>query len=207
MNTRVFRNASLPDDGGSIHVSRPIQRGLPKKVEPLSTPPSSPPGFDPRTSTSTAKARIASASPISHKNPPRSPLFSQRNTSNIVQRILEGESHSVTFEGTSQYAAGGTSVCGLASMNAIRLAFELSSKISDSERLVTALVSEEFVRAAMGIATYWPNDMHLEVEPILQLPLFSSVIQTLDDRYAECSYQTFSNAVAYVSLSLLQERN
>ncbi|KAH7310392.1 hypothetical protein B0J17DRAFT_585986, partial [Rhizoctonia solani] len=97
--------------------------------------------------------------------------------------------------GTSQYAAGGTSACGLASMNAIRLAFDLSSKMTDAERLVTALVSEEFVRAAMGIATYWPSDMHLEVEPILQLPLFSSAIQALDDRYAECTYQTFSNAV------------
>ncbi|CAE6531431.1 unnamed protein product, partial [Rhizoctonia solani] len=191
---RVFRDASPVNERRS-KISRSTQRSSSQKVEPLSTPPSSPPNTNTRFTSSNTKARIGSPSPISQTTSPRPSPYVQRVPANTVQRILSGERHSATFEGTSQYAAGGTSACGLASMNAIRLAFELSSKISDSERLVTALVSEEFVRAAMGIATYWPNDMHLEVEPILQLPLFSSAIQALDDRYAECSYQTFSNAV------------
>ncbi|KAH7320373.1 hypothetical protein B0J17DRAFT_621772 [Rhizoctonia solani] len=192
MNSHMFRNS---DNRKLIYDSRPTQRASSRKVEPLSTPPSTPPSSKTRSNTYNPRARIVSPSPISQPTPPRPSPFSQRVPVNVVQRILAGEQHSATFEGTSQYAAGGTSACGLASMNAIRLAFDLSSKMTDAERLVTALVSEEFVRAAMGIATYWPSDMHLEVEPILQLPLFSSAIQALDDRYAECTYQTFSNAV------------
>jgi hypothetical protein len=52
----------------------------------------------------------------------------------------------------------------------------------------------------MGIATYWPNDMHLEVEPILQLPLFSGSIRELESQYAESTYRTFANAVRYALL-------
>lgn len=113
----------------------------------------------------------------------------------ITRRILNGHHHNATFEGTSQYAGGGSSACGLASMNAIRLAFDYYAKLSNSEELVSKLISEDFVKEAMAIAASWPDQMHLEVEPILQLPLFSTALQMLDVCYGEPRFRTFSDAI------------
>ncbi|CAE7171213.1 unnamed protein product [Rhizoctonia solani] len=189
-----FHDASPVVVGGSSGISGPTPRSSLQKIEPPSTPPTTPPNPDARASPTSASPQTT----LPGYSPPRTPVESSSNpqrTTDTVQRILRGERHSATFQGTSQYAAGGTSACGLASMNAIRLAFELCSRRTEAEDIVSALVSEQFVRAAMGIATYWPNNMHLEVEPILRLPLFSSGIRVLDDQYAECTYRTFANAV------------
>ncbi|KAG8690139.1 hypothetical protein FRC11_013580 [Ceratobasidium sp. 423] len=127
--------------------------------------------------------------------PPRASSPIKQTSDDIVQRILRGGYHNATFEGISQYTAEGVSASGLASMNAIRLAFELCSKMTDAKQLVSALISEEFVRKAMGIATHWPNDLHLEVDPILRLPLFSNSIRALDNQHAVCTSRTFFNIV------------
>ncbi|CAE6475550.1 unnamed protein product [Rhizoctonia solani] len=202
MEPEVFHDASPVIVDGFHVTSSPIPRGSLQKVEPPSTPPTTPPNPELQTNPpNRGPATPRGTSPqttLPGYSPPRTPLDAspvEPTATDVVQQILRGERHSAMFQGTSQYAAGGTSACGLASMNAIRLAFGLCSRKTDAEDLVSALVSEQFVRAAMGIATYWPNDMHLEVEPILQLPLFSSAIRTLDDQYAECTYRTFSNAV------------
>ncbi|CAE6412204.1 unnamed protein product [Rhizoctonia solani] len=203
MEPEVFHDASPVISGGSNNISGPTSWSSLQKVEPPSTPPTTPPNPDPRTNPPNRdSATTPNTSPqttLIGGSPPRTPSHTtphiERTSTDVVQQILSGERHSATFQGTSQYAAGGTSACGLASMNAIRLTFELCSRRIEAEDLVSALVSEQFIRAAMGIATYWPNNMHLEVEPILQLPLFSSTIRTLDDQYAECTYRTFSNAI------------
>ncbi|CAE6502185.1 unnamed protein product [Rhizoctonia solani] len=201
MEPEMFHDASPVAVGGFSDISGPTPRGSLQKVEPPSTPPTTPPNSDSQTNQPHREpATPQSTSPqttLPGYSPPRTPPHASpaESATTDVQRILRGERHSATFQGTSQYAAGGTSACGLASMNAIRLAFGLCSRRTEAEDLVSTLVSEQFVRAAMGIATYWPNDMHLEVEPILQLPLFSSAIRTLDDQYAECNYRTFSNAI------------
>ncbi|CAE6480007.1 unnamed protein product [Rhizoctonia solani] len=196
----VFHDASPVVPGGSNTISGPTPRTSLQKIEPPSTPPTTPPGPNQSNhDTATPHNTIPEATLPSY-SPPRAGSPVEQTPPSVIQRILRGERHSATFQGTSQYAAGGTSACGLASMNAIRLAFELCSRRTDAEDLISALVSEQFVRAAMGIAAYWPNDMHLEVEPILQLPLFSSRIRTLDDQYAECTYRTFSNAIVALRL-------
>ncbi|CAE6410625.1 unnamed protein product [Rhizoctonia solani] len=191
----VFHDASPVAASGSNDISGPTPRSSLQKIEPPSTPPTTPPIPDQRANQTSSNSRTVPRSPSLRSNPPDYSPGGDRTPADAIQRILRGERHSATFEGTSQYAAGGSSACGLASMNAIRLAFELCSRMMDPEQLVSALVSEDFVRAAMGIATYWPNDMHLEVEPILQLPLFSNSIRVLDNQYAVCTYRTFSNAV------------
>ncbi|KAJ1300980.1 hypothetical protein OPQ81_003404 [Rhizoctonia solani] len=199
----VFHDASPTMERNENSISGPTPKSSLQKVEQASTPPSTPPNLSGPAST-TPEPNQKRGPPTPTTTPPSiqpqpSPSVGQSPLV-VIQRILRGHRHSATFEGTSQYAAGGTSACGLASMNAIRLAFELCSRITDPEQLVSALVSEEFVRAAMGIATYWPNDMHLEVEPLLQLPLFSKSIQVVDGQYAECTYRTFSNAVVALKL-------
>ncbi|KAG8698776.1 hypothetical protein FRC11_014164, partial [Ceratobasidium sp. 423] len=191
----VFHDASPVVEGGSNSISGPTPKNSLQKIEPPSTPPTTPPGPDPQAGVASPNSPAIPRSQSLRPNPPNYSPGAHQAPIQVVQRILRGERHSAMFEGTSQYAAGGSSACGLASMNAIRLAFELCSRMTDAEQLVSALISEDFVRAAMGIATYWPNDLHLEVEPILQLPLFSNSIRTLDNQYAVCTYRTFSNAV------------
>ncbi|CCO37732.1 hypothetical protein BN14_11891 [Rhizoctonia solani AG-1 IB] len=124
----------------------------------------------------------------------------QSQATDAVQLILRGERYNATFKGISQYTEGGSSACGLATLNATRLAFDLCLRRKDCEELISSLTSEEFVRAAMGIAGYWQNDMHLEVEHILQLPLFSQSVQVMSDQYAECTYRTFANAIRSLRL-------
>ncbi|QRV92615.1 hypothetical protein RhiJN_20633 [Ceratobasidium sp. AG-Ba] len=113
----------------------------------------------------------------------------------VVQRIMNGEHHTATFPGTSQYARGGNSACGLASMNAIRIAFELCSNIGDSEALVSALVSEEYVKNSMEIASFWHNEMHLEVETIIELPMFARSLQLTEEQYRRVTPRTFSEII------------
>lgn len=85
----------------------------------------------------------AKALPSGPSTPPTTPPKS------TAQRILHGEQHMATFKGTSQYSRGGSSTYGLASLNTIRLAFELYGKTKDGEALVTKLVSEEFVKVSI----------------------------------------------------------
>jgi hypothetical protein len=43
-----------------------------------------------------------------------------------IQRVLNGETHIVSYPGTSQYSQGAPSACGLAALNAIRIALDKS---------------------------------------------------------------------------------
>ncbi|CEL64057.1 hypothetical protein RSOLAG1IB_11041 [Rhizoctonia solani AG-1 IB] len=190
----VFHDAPTTIGGSSSDISGPTPKSSLQKVGTPSSPPITPP-----TNIRPSITYPALSPPGQIAGPSTRNTISE-HVENVVQRILRGGRHSATFEGTSQYAAGGSSACGLASMNAIRLAFELCARRMDPEQLVSGLISEEFVRAAMGIATYWPNDMHLEVEPILQLPLFSGSIRELESQYAESTYRTFANAVRALRL-------
>lgn len=47
----------------------------------------------------------------------------------------------------------------------------------------------------MAIAASWPDEMHLEVEPILELPIFARSLQVIDVRYQEARFRTFSDAL------------
>ncbi|KAG9081121.1 hypothetical protein FRC06_005811, partial [Ceratobasidium sp. 370] len=114
----------------------------------------------------------------------------------IVRSILDGEHHTSTFPGTNQYARGGSSACGLASMNAIRLAFEFCSNIGDGGALISTLINQDYVMDAMEIASHWPTGMHLEVEPILELPLFARSLQVTDVQYRDVHFRTFSDALS-----------
>ncbi|KAG8787357.1 hypothetical protein FRC12_015643 [Ceratobasidium sp. 428] len=117
------------------------------------------------------------------------------DSASVVQSILAGERHTATFPGTSQYSRGGSSACGLSSMNAIRIAFNLFSNVQDSEALISRLIGQDYVKDAMEIATYWTNETHLEVEPILELPLFARSLQVTDVQYRDVRFRTFSDAL------------
>lgn len=106
-------------------------------------------------------------------------------------------------------------------MNAVRLAFDFCSTISDGEALISMLMSEEYAKVsrrtpnicqfifelfekdAMAIAASWTDEMHLEVEPILELPIFARSLRVTDVRYQEARYRTFSDALLWVASSLL----
>jgi hypothetical protein len=47
----------------------------------------------------------------------------------------------------------------------------------------------------MAIAASWPDQMHLEVEPILELPMFTQSLQVIDVQYREARFRTFSDAL------------
>ncbi|KAG8717712.1 hypothetical protein FRC11_003707, partial [Ceratobasidium sp. 423] len=137
----VYHDAAPVNERRSNNISRPTTRGT-RNVEPPSIAPPAPSSGNP-----TATARRSNPRVVVPRTEPRIPQprpssYIERTSNLVVQRILRGEPHSATFEGTSQYAAGGSSACGLASMNAIRLAFALCSRMTDAEQIISALISE-----------------------------------------------------------------
>ncbi|GAB1520452.1 hypothetical protein RhiTH_003527 [Rhizoctonia solani] len=135
----VFHDAATTLAGSTSSISRPTPKSSLHKVEPPSTPPITPTVVSPRITYPVLRQHSTGAGPS------RTPATPEPRA-NTVQRILQGGNHSASFEGTSQYAAGGVSACALASMNAIRLAFELCARRMDAEQLVSGLISEEGLR-------------------------------------------------------------
>ncbi|KZT36296.1 hypothetical protein SISSUDRAFT_74286 [Sistotremastrum suecicum HHB10207 ss-3] len=88
----------------------------------------------------------------------------------------------VSFEGTSQYASGGPSTCGLASMNAVRvvMGYAAQSGAMDAGALIERIATSFCLEEIMAICALWPDPAHLEVENIRTLPLFRTNLEHVD---------------------------
>ncbi|KAG8731354.1 hypothetical protein FRC11_004415, partial [Ceratobasidium sp. 423] len=143
------------------------------------------------TSASTSKPELAAkplptprTSTASSTHQPRPPASTEDITMNLARMILTPPhtQRMVTYPGTSQYAAGGPSACGLTSLNAVRCVLQLEQTIRVGGgqigtgpvglSILGTMTKLEFVKDVMGIAPHWKSSEHLEVEDILGLPLF-----------------------------------
>ena len=65
-----------------------------------------------------------------------------------IQRALDGTDEEISYDGTSQYASGGVSACGLAAMNFARSLFTEESKGRKGRELLSVVVGRDNMEAS-----------------------------------------------------------
>jgi hypothetical protein len=68
----------------------------------------------------------------------------------VVKTILAGATQLISFRGTSQYAGGGASACGLAALNCARCLLSVADEVTDSEVFLAKLISRQAVEVCMS---------------------------------------------------------
>jgi len=61
-----------------------------------------------------------------------------------IRRLFEGKPFVASFDSTSQYAQGGSSACGLASLNAVRIVLDSELKGTRNIELLKRVASRQF---------------------------------------------------------------
>ncbi|KAG9127234.1 hypothetical protein FRC07_000105 [Ceratobasidium sp. 392] len=108
-----------------------------------------------------------------------------------LDRVLHGETHVISYPGTSQYSQGAPSACGLAALNAIRVTFDASSQGTSGVALVKWLSTREAHLDATSICAHWPNRGHLEPDELFQLPIFRHTINVYDRQDQMVGFRNF----------------
>ncbi|KAF9064890.1 hypothetical protein BDP27DRAFT_1229708 [Rhodocollybia butyracea] len=118
---------------------------------------------------------IKSSSTSEDSEPPSAPI------SPVISRIFKGEEYVQSFQNSSQYRGGGVSSCGLAALNCARIAFQNGK--AGSVRLLQALLASETTDDILMVSDMWSGSTHLEVEELVQLPLFARSLKPVETRY------------------------
>ncbi|PVF98979.1 hypothetical protein CPB86DRAFT_814291 [Serendipita vermifera] len=101
----------------------------------------------------------------------------------------------ISFQNTSQYSAGGPSACGLASANAVRAILSSIGYHETQDGVLKLLELEETAVSIMQICSFWNSSEHLDVEDILQLPLFTCQLDTVEIMNQLCSLSNFRDLI------------
>ncbi|QRW02799.1 E3 ubiquitin-protein ligase ARI6 [Ceratobasidium sp. AG-Ba] len=101
-----------------------------------------------------------------------------------LERVLHGETHVISYPGTSQYSQGAPSACGLAALNAIRVTFDASLQGMSGMSL-----------DATAICAHWPSGDHLEPDELFPLPLFRQAMKVYDRQDKLVGFESFLTAV------------
>ena len=137
-----------------------------------------------------------------------------------TQVLALGKDHIVSFAGTSQFTAQGVSACGLAAFNFARIGF----RIEESERNLTNVLNElntrevvevsgahdcyavsmRFIHDALdsqeivAICAGWSSNLHLEVEEIYNLPIFTRSLRHTFTEYGRPRPKYFQHLLGCV---------
>ncbi|KAG8712978.1 hypothetical protein FRC09_019254 [Ceratobasidium sp. 395] len=172
-------------------VPPPAPAPVPAAPAPAPVPPPAP-----------APTQIPQPQLQSHPHLPRR-TTSEEITSNLARMILTPPhtQRMVTYPGTSQYSAGGTSACGLTSLNAVRCALQLEQALRAGGgtpgsggvgmTMLSNMTKLDFVKDVMGIASHWTSSEHLEVEDILGMPMFEKSLTCIGMEQRQTSKKNF----------------
>ncbi|KIK55621.1 hypothetical protein GYMLUDRAFT_832931 [Collybiopsis luxurians FD-317 M1] len=105
----------------------------------------------------------------------------------IISSIISGNEYAQSFSQNSQYRAGGISSCGLAALNCVRVAFQKEQDGQDN--VLEALLSADTTNEILMVSDMWSGSSHLEVDELLQLPLFTRNLELIETQYSEESQQ------------------
>lgn len=94
-----------------------------------------------------------------------------------IDRVLLGETHIISYSGTSQYSQGAPSACGLAALNAIRIAFDKPLQGITGIDLIKLLSAQNTHLDATAICAHWSSRGHLEPDHLFDLPLFHQAMK------------------------------
>ncbi|KAF8076176.1 hypothetical protein FPV67DRAFT_1406946 [Lyophyllum atratum] len=103
---------------------------------------------------------------------------SQSGVTNVLDQVFIGKQHIISHDGVSQYqkrhaSGAGLSACGLAALNCVRLIFGKEDGGLAGEELLQWVMSREGAKEITSICDYWTKPSHLDMEDILDIPLFS----------------------------------
>ncbi|CAE6369143.1 unnamed protein product [Rhizoctonia solani] len=108
-----------------------------------------------------------------------------------IQRVLKGETHIFSYPGTSQYSQGAPSACGLAALNAIRIALDKPLQGVAGLNLLKSLSSLDTHLDATAICVHWSSRGHLEPDHLFSLPLFHQAMKVYDRHDQLVGFESF----------------
>ncbi|KAK0501419.1 hypothetical protein EDD18DRAFT_1317711, partial [Armillaria luteobubalina] len=117
--------------------------------------------------------------------------YSPVNPSHFLAQIIKDKEKLVVHPGTSQYAIGGVSACGLASLNFTRLVLDKEREGIQGAALLADIASAEAVEDTVSICSQWRDNLHLEVETIFAAPLFQTSMKLTKCIYGSPSVSRF----------------
>ncbi|KAJ1306568.1 hypothetical protein OPQ81_007569 [Rhizoctonia solani] len=112
-----------------------------------------------------------------------------------IQRVLNGEIHIISYPGTSQYSQGAPSACGLAALNAIRIAVDKTLQGVTGMDLLKSLSSLDTHLDATAICAHWSSRGHLEPDNLFNLPLFQQAIKVYDRHDKLVGFESFLSMI------------
>ncbi|KAF9525382.1 hypothetical protein CPB83DRAFT_859743 [Crepidotus variabilis] len=139
------------------------------------------------------------------------------DTETILEEVLSNKQRIVSHIGSGQYnVSSGTnkfststsiSACGLAAMNCARLLFQQAEEMKehctwcgkrDGEHredggrcLVDAMLAPQTSAEIVSICSSWTNNSHLEVDELLQLPIFKKSFLIVNTKYGKTTPSDF----------------
>ncbi|KAF9016567.1 hypothetical protein BDZ89DRAFT_1022679 [Hymenopellis radicata] len=113
------------------------------------------------------------------------------NNVETVLEALQSKDQMLCFNGLSQYALGGVAACGLASVNFARVVFEKEGGGLQGDDLVGALINRETIMDVISVCQRWPQSLHVEVETIMQAPVFHGYLKEVTCHYGTPSFENF----------------
>ncbi|KAF5388163.1 hypothetical protein D9615_000203 [Tricholomella constricta] len=100
------------------------------------------------------------------------------DVNSVLDQVFFGKQEIISHDGVSQYQkrrspSAGRSACGLAALNCARLIFGKEDGGLAGEELIRWLLSRRVAEEITSICDYWTKASHLEMEDILDVPIFS----------------------------------
>ncbi|KAI9572593.1 hypothetical protein HD554DRAFT_2061352 [Boletus coccyginus] len=120
---------------------------------------------------------------MSHFMAPPKRYQSDADVRPSTQVLVLGNDHSVSFAGTSQFTAQGVSACGLAAFNFARIGFRIEQSRKNLVDILNELSTKEVVEEIVAICAGWSSNLHLEVDDIHNLPIFSRSLELTSVEY------------------------
>ncbi|KAG8691762.1 hypothetical protein FRC11_010633 [Ceratobasidium sp. 423] len=112
-----------------------------------------------------------------------------------IQRTLNGETHIISYPGTSQYSQGAPSACGLAALNSIRIALDNTLRGVTGVDLLKLLSSLDTHLDATAICAHWSSRGHLEPDSLFSLPLFQQAMKVYDRHDKLVGFESFLSMI------------
>ncbi|PPQ72313.1 hypothetical protein CVT26_007270 [Gymnopilus dilepis] len=117
----------------------------------------------------------------------------------IVAEVLQGKQRIISYPHTSQYGPDGTgrSACGLAALNCARIVMKLHEErnVDDGVKGTLLMFSRPAMEDIISICSAWQSSEHLEVDELLQVPVFKNAFETLRVEYGRTGYPAFLSLI------------
>ncbi|TFK66840.1 hypothetical protein BDN72DRAFT_127511 [Pluteus cervinus] len=120
-----------------------------------------------------------------------------------LKDIMNGKEVVVSHPGSSQYMSqgNGSSACGLAALNCVRLVFAKAKEGLTGEDLIMYSMLQQTTDEVLSICRYWSNNTHLDVEDISTLAVFRRSIHLNRTHYGIPTGDWFEHVLTYLQES------